>query len=177
MNLAHISRRLIFITAIAILTSEKLDASDIPDDIPDRLVNYVIPMHYNIKLQLTLEKYKAYLPSVTNKHGTFHLSGQANVTINVLQSTSYINLHGLTENSNPWEILVMSKYGERNDIDHFTIKQHESLNISEIAKMYFKNILFPGIYILNVKFRDESTNNDIKIFFRNFYINKEKNKM
>jgi len=141
------------------LTSEKLYNCSNPDIC---LPYYVIPVHYHIKLHI--EKYDF---SLKNQDDNFTFSGESSTTINILQSTKNIKLHGF----NMLIILPKLTFITKNAHTFYQLKES---SMSNLIKFHFSNVLNPGLYTLRLKFiglKEDSTKE--RTFFRSFHTNKE----
>jgi len=154
MNLAQISSSFIFITTITILTAEELYHCS------SCLPNYVIPMHYRIKL--SFEKYDF---NLENKYG-FNFYGESNITNNnnILQTTKYLKLHILN-------LIITQRKTTliKNNIIYAVKKSSER----DLLSFLFSNVLSPGLYTLTMEFSGRFTKNSAKDFFKSSYTNKE----
>jgi len=166
MNLAHISSSIIFIIAIIILTEEKLNNCNNPND--TCLPYYVIPVHYRIKLTHYMEIYDSYwakLFNLKNKYDSFNFYGEFSTNINILQSTYYIKLHSLDLIINTWKITFITNNG----IIYVPNKYTQE---SEMLVLQIPSVIFPGFYTLKMEFVGLLTEDSAKNFFRTFYSNK-----
>jgi len=166
MNLAQISS-LIFITVVTIVTGEKLNNSNIPNDL--HLLN-VFPVHYVIKLFLPIEKYEEHLPNVTNNYSNFLFRGESSISINILHTMKIIKLHKINLNINHQMIKLIGSNGIVHSPKHF-IHYTET----EYFGLYFN--VYPGLYILKIEFFNwlfsiPFTDDNNQNFSRSFYIKK-----
>jgi len=167
MNLAQI-RSLIFITVVTFVTGEKLNNSDIPNDLH---LSNMFPVHYVIKLILPIEKYEEHLPNVTNNYSNFLFRGECNITINILHTMKIIKLHKINPTINHQMIKLIGSNGIMHSPKHFV-----HYTETEYFGLYFD--VYPGLYILklevfnsfSIPFTDDNNQN----FSRNFYINIKK---
>jgi len=170
MNVAHISNCLIFIITITPLTGEKLNNSYNLRN--TSLPNYVIPVHYDIKLShMYMEACDlcwSKLLNLKNENDSFNFYGVSKITINILQSTQYIKLHQLNLIIIPCKITMIKNNG-------IIYKLEKYLQTSEtyFLESQFPSIIFPGLYTLKLEFVGHLTEDSAKNFFRSFYTNKE----
>ncbi|XP_071566338.1 glutamyl aminopeptidase-like [Temnothorax nylanderi] len=170
MDVAQISSSLIFIITITALTGEELNNSSVANHF--RLPSHVVPVHYNIKLNLSLEKYDSNMtrPSYTKQeYGSFLFDGISRITINILQSTRNIKLHAL-HTSDIKDCLI-----ERNGVVYNIPKKFISSFETNVIGIDFSDILSPGLYILAIVYEGRITDNNAKNFYRSSYIEKDEN--
>jgi len=169
MNLAQISSSIIFMITINILTGEKLENCESPND--TCLPYYVIPVHYHIKLtHLYMGKYDVYWPMLLNmkdEYDSFNFIGESSTTINILQSTQYIKLNMLNLRIINWSNITFI----RNSGIIYTLKKYTEISETNLIEFYFSNILYPGIYTFKMEFVGRLTENSTKNFFKSFYTN------
>jgi len=159
MNQACISSSLIFIITITILTCEKL--SDCSNS-NIYLSNYVIPVHYHIKLSHSCENDDF---SLKIDCDSFEFYGESSTIINILQSTKYIKLHALNLFIRRGKITLIKNNGVT-----YTMKTHIETHQTNLLEFNFYNVLFPGLYTLKMEFFGHLTENFSKNFFKSFYI-------
>jgi len=147
---------------------EKLNNCSNPNE--TCLLDYVIPVHYHIKLNHVMETYDSYLVELLNlkDEHIFVFYGESHTTINILQSTQYIKLH----------MLNLIIYHEKttliknNGINYALTINTETYKTNLLEFDSF-NVLSPGLYTLKFKFFGRLTENSSKEFFKSFFINKE----
>jgi len=162
MNQAYmISRSLIFIITITILTGEKLNNCSNSNTC---LPYYVIPVHYHIKLNHS-ENYDFYYKI---EYSFFEFSGESSTTINILQSTKYIKLHALNLFIHQGKITLTKNNGVT-----YALKTYIETHETNILEFHFCNVLSPGIYTLKMEFFGQLAENFLKSSFKRFYTKKE----
>lgn len=169
MNLAQISSSVIFITAITSLTSEKLNNFNIINDI--RLPNYVIPLHYSIKLRTFFKDDDFYMMNLRNTEKVnFVFYGESSTTINIQISTQNISLHTLNLNINELKIKMI-----KSDSTIYELKEFSHDLTMRLSNLYFVDVLSPGLYTLKMEFTSHIITDDNveKTLFRSNYTNKE----
>lgn len=169
MNLAQISSSVIFITSITFLTSEKLNNSNIINDI--RLPNYVIPLHYSIKLRTFFKDDDFYMMNLRNtKKVNFVFYGESSTTINIHISTQNISLHTLNLNINELKIKMI-----KSDSTIYELKEFSHDLTMHLSNLYFVDVLSPGLYTLKIEFTSRIITDDNveKTLFRSNYTNKK----
>jgi len=144
-------------TTITMLTGEKLYNCSNPDIC---LPSYVIPVHYLIKLQI--QKYNF---SSKNQYDTLKFTGESSTTINILEPTRNIKLHGLN-------LFIINPITAIKNNIIYALKES---SISNDLKFHFSDVLYPGLYTLNIKFHGYLIQNSTKehSFFRSFYTKKK----
>jgi len=168
MNLALISSSLIFIITITTLTGEKLNNRCNLNDTFSPY--YLIPVHYDIKLIHLYGKLKTYshsaeLLNLRNEYESFNFRGASNTTINILQSTRYIELHIV-------DVIVISSKTTLIKNNGIIYVLEEFLRTSEtyVLESQFPSLIFPGLYTLKLEFLGNITEEN---FFRSFHTNEE----
>jgi len=169
MNQVHISISVIFIITITSLTGKKLNKCNNPND--TCLLDYVIPIHYHIKLtHVYMETYESYWTKPLNlkkENDSFTFNGESHTTINILRSTQYIKVHAL--NLTLYEDITLI----RNHGIIYVLKYDIDESETNIFRLYFFNVLSPGLYTLKLIFSGQLTESSSKNFFKSFYTNKK----
>ncbi|KAM0734450.1 hypothetical protein ACS0PU_011921 [Formica fusca] len=129
-----ISSGLIFMTAMAFY----------PDEASSKLLNYIKPKHYDIKLIPFIEGQIFY--------------GESNISINILYETQHINLY--SEKLCISSILLNANLEESDKENKYMVyKPIYTQNIeTPILDIYFKDKLPPGNYTLNIKYTGSVAN-------------------
>lgn len=136
MNLAQISSSVIFITAITFLTSEKLNNFYIINDI--RLPNYVIPLHYSIKLRTFFKDDDFYMMNLRNTEKVnFVFYGESSTTINIYISTQNISLHTLNLNINELKIKMIKSDSTIYELKEFSHDLFRCVFQTFTSSMYY----------------------------------------
>ncbi|EGI71144.1 hypothetical protein G5I_00028, partial [Acromyrmex echinatior] len=100
-----------------------------------RLPNNTMPVHYDISLTSYLEE------------GNFTFYGKSNVKFKICYASSKISLHSKELEINETATMLI------NDKDTiYKPMEHIYNNVTDILTLNFKNVLSPGLYILNMKF-------------------------
>ncbi|XP_029666441.1 aminopeptidase M1-A-like [Formica exsecta] len=129
-----ISSGLIFMTATAFY----------PDEASSKLLNYIKPKHYDIKLIPFIEGQIFY--------------GESNISINILYETQHINLY--SEKLCISSMLLNANLEESDKENKYIVyKPIYTQNIeTPILDIYFKDKLPPGNYTLNIKYTGSVAN-------------------
>jgi len=168
MNIAQLSSSVIFIIMITILTGENLNNCKNPNDIC--LSNYVIPVHYRIKLiHLYTHVYDSYrLLNLKNEKDSFNFHGESRITINILWPTQYIKMHMLDLiNYQNYKLSLIKNNGII-----YALKGYVEISETNLIEFFFSNVLSPGLYTFKIEFLGLLTENSAKNFFKSFYTNK-----
>jgi len=166
MNQAYmISRSLIFIITITILTGEKLNNCSNSNAC---LPYYVIPVHYHIKLHF-FETYDFY--SIF-EFCYVDFDGETSTIINILQSTKYIKLHALDLIIHRGKITLIKNNGVT-----YALKTFIEIHETNILEFHFFNVLSPGLYTLKIKFFGHLSEKYSKNVFKSFYTKKDNSMM
>jgi len=135
------------------------------------LPDYVIPVHYHIKLtHMYMEAYDLYwskLLNLKNENDSFNFYGESNITINILQSTQCIKLHTLNLIIIPWKEIMIKNNGII-----YELKKYLEISETYLLESQFLSVFSPGLYTLKLKFVGHLTEDSAKNFF-SFYTNKE----
>lgn len=169
MNLAQISSSVIFITVIAILTGEKINNFNVPNDF--RIPNYVTPLHYSIKIRTYFKSDDFYMVNLRNTEKTnFFFYGESNITINIHRSTQNITLHTINLNVNELKIKMI-----KSDSIIYVLKELSHDYTMHLSNLHFVDVLSPGLYTLKMEFTSHIITDDNveKNFFRSSYTSKE----
>jgi len=138
--------------------------------------NYIIPVHYRIKLIHLYKKfihiknytYWANLLNLKNEYDSFNFHGESWTTINILQFTKYIKLHKLNLT------IILSKITLiKNSGITYEPKNYIEIFKTNLLKFHFFNVLSLGFYILKIEFLGSLTESFSKNFFKSFYTNKK----
>ncbi|KAG5326559.1 AMPN Aminopeptidase, partial [Acromyrmex heyeri] len=105
------------------------------ENVDHRLPNNTIPVHYNINLTSYLEE------------GNFTFYGKSNVKFKICYASSKISLHSKELEINETATMLIS---DKDTI--YKPMEHIYNNVTNILTLNFKNVLSPGLYILNMKF-------------------------
>jgi len=162
MNLVQISSSVIFMSMISILTGGELESCTNPNDIC--LPYYVIPVHYHIRLT---HLYRPKLFNMKDEYDIFNFLGESSTTINILQSTQYIQLNMLNLRIINRSNITMI----RNSGITYTQENHTEIRETNLIEFYFSNILYPGLYTFKTEFAGKLTENSAESFFKSFYTN------
>jgi len=163
MNQAYtISSSLIFIITITILTCEELnDCSNSNIYLP----NYVIPVHYHIKLSHCFENCDYY---VENKYNIFDYYGESSIIIIIFQSTKYIKLHMINLIIYREKVTLIKNNGVT-----YALKNYIESYETNLLEFCFFNELSPGLYTLKMEFSGHLTDIFSNNFLKSFYTKKE----
>ncbi|XP_024890926.1 aminopeptidase M1-like [Temnothorax curvispinosus] len=170
MNLENMRSTLIFIIAATILTGGKSQNNfSIPIESIRLSVNYMVPIHYNIKLIPNThihDSNKAKPSIIIINHGHVLFDGESSITINILQSTQYIKLHGLNL------LISLSIKLFKGDGLMYKMSKFTYGSEPDILVFHFNEILFPGLYCMKVDYVGRMTDDDTEGFFRSSHVNK-----
>lgn len=173
MNASQISngvKLLIFVTI-----AENLNNSNILSDFRPTIAYYVVPVHYDIKLNLIATKNnfsRTNSSNIRNEYISFLCHGESKITINVLQSMRNITLHTLNLGVNDGKTTIVKSNGETYRLKRFFY----SFKMKSL-ELHFDDILYPGLYTLKINTIGYITPNDAENFFRSSYVNEEESLM
>jgi len=159
MHLKNLYRILMFIVATTVcsVTESQTDLM--------RVHFSSVPIHYKLELIPNIEIDKSDDVKTINKHESVSFDGESTIIINILQPISLIRLLKLNQ------LITLAKLITRNGIT-YEIRDYMYDRASNLLKIYFNDVLLPGLYTLKMVFIDDTTYDNVEGFFKISYINK-----
>jgi len=148
-----LSSNLIYIATMAIaIPTDKISESARNSALIDKLSNYILPLHYNVKLELNDE----------------YLIGEYVITIYIIHATQQISFHmaPMSIQNMRLELKLLHNSKVNYNISTYFIPKN-------IVMLNFENVLFTGIYNLNISV--EIPINIVRNFLGTSYINGDEN--